>query len=265
MNVSSIVTDWYEYRRNWRRKSDELIVEAKLTIFINGVEVTSIMCSPQEQDHLALGYLKNEGFLANLKEVEHIHTSDDGCCVDIWLKHEVHLPERKIITSGCGDGVTFHASFEDVRPLQDDLQIEPELIFTLFNQLHRPDSLHARARGVHTAGLADDKQLLYVTEDVGRHNTIDKLVGYCLSNSIGTEGRILLTTGRVSSEMLRKGAVMGCPIIASRNSPTSMSVVLAQAWNITLVGYVRKNSMRVYAYPERLGCREASLVSATGE
>ncbi len=265
MNTSSIVTDWYEYRQNWRRKSNELIVEAKLTIFVNGVEVTSIMCSPQEQDYLAMGYLKNEGFLANLKDIKHIHTSDDGCCVDVWLKHEVHLPERKIITSGCGDGVTFHDPFEDIHPLKDDLQIEPEKIFTLFNQLHRPESLHARSRGVHTAGLADDKKLLFVTEDVGRHNTIDKLLGFCLINDIETEGRILLTTGRVSSEMLRKGAVMGCPIIASRNSPTSMSVELAHTWKITLAGYVRRNSMRVYAHPQRLGCREASLISTTGE
>ena len=265
MNTSLIVKNWYEYRKNWLRKSDELIVEAKLTVFVNGVEVTSIMCSPQEQDYLALGYLKNEGFLTKLKDIENIHTSDDGCCVDVWLKHEVQLPERKIITSGCGDGVTYHESYEDIDPLQDDLQIEPEMLFALFNQLHQPDSLHARARGVHTAGLADGEQLLFVTEDVGRHNTIDKLVGYCLSNGIETEGRILLTTGRVSSEMLQKGAVMGCPIIASRNSPTSMSVALAQAWKITLVGYVRRNSMRVYAFPERLGCREAARLSTVGE
>jgi FdhD protein len=265
MDTSSVITDWYEYRQNWRRKSDELIVEAKLTIFVNGVEVASIMCSPQEQDYLALGYLKNEGFLDNLEDVEHIHTSEDGCCLDVWLKHEVHLPERKIITSGCGDGVTFHDTFEDIHPLHDDLQIEPEKIFTLFNQLHRKDSLHARTGGVHTAGLADGKKLLFVTEDVGRHNTIDKLEGYCLLNGIETEGRMLFTTGRVSSEMLRKAAVMGCPIIASRNSPTSMSVVLAQTWKITLVGYVRRSSMRVYTHPDRLGCREASLVSTAGE
>jgi FdhD protein len=265
MDASSIVTDWYEYRQKWRRKSDELIVEAMLTIFVNGIEVATIMCSPQEQDHLALGYLKNEGLLDKLEDIDHMHLSDDGCCVDVWFTNEVHLPERKIITSGCGDGITFHDPFEDIPLLHDDLQIEPEKIFTLFNRLHRPDSLHARARGVHTAGLADGKKLLFVTEDVGRHNTIDKLEGYCLLNGIETEGRILLTTGRVSSEMMRKAAVMGCPIIASRNSPTSMSVNLAHNWKITLVGYVRRNSMRVYAHPERLGFRESSLVRSTGE
>ena len=105
---------------------------------------------------------------------------------------------------------------------------------------------------MHTAGLTDALSILAVAEDVGRHNTIDKLVGQCLERDIDTQGRILLTTGRVSSEMLRKGAIMGCPIVASRNSPTSMSIEMAQAWNISLVGYVRRNTMRVYTHPERL-------------
>jgi FdhD protein len=73
-----------------------------------------------------------------------------------------------------------------------------------------------------------------------------------LIGGVDTAGLILLATGRLSSEMLRKGARMGCPIIASRNSPTSMSVALAQAWNITLIGYVRQHTMRVYAHPHRL-------------
>ncbi len=265
MGISSMGIDWYEYRQGWRRKSDEVIVESSVTIFINGVELTTLMCSPQEQNYLALGFLKNEGFLTELAEIDHVHISEDGCCVDVWLKHEVQLPERRIVTSGCGDGVTFRDPSEGLEPLPDGLAIDPETLFMLFNQLHRPDSLHVRARGVHTAGLADEQELLFVTEDVGRHNTIDKLQGYCLVHGIETEERILLTTGRVSSEMLRKGAMMGCPIVASRNSPTSMSVEMAQAWNVTLAGYVRRNSMRVYAHPERLGCEEAAIVSKSSE
>ncbi|MEJ2570870.1 MAG: formate dehydrogenase accessory sulfurtransferase FdhD [Anaerolineales bacterium] len=265
MGMSSMVIDWYEYRQEWMRKSDEVIVEAGVSIFVNGVEISTLMCSPQEQDYLALGFLKSEGFLTELAEIDHLHTSEDGCCVDVWLTHEIQLPERRIVTSGCGDGVTFRDPAEDVDPLPDGEPVNPEVLFALFNRLHRPDSLHVRARGVHTSGLADGNELLFVTEDVGRHNTIDKLLGYCLSHGIETRGRTLLTTGRVSSEMLRKGAMMGCPIIASRNSPTSMSVEMARAWNIALAGYVRRNSMRVYAHPERLGCRESSIVSTSNE
>jgi FdhD protein len=94
--------------------------------------------------------------------------------------------------------------------------------------------------------------LLLVAQDVGRHNTIDRLWGKALKQNIPTEGNILLTSGRISSEMLNKAAKMGVPITISRTSPTSLSVELAQAWNITLVGYARGNSFRVYAVPERV-------------
>lgn len=157
-----------------------------------------------------------------------------------------------IITSGCGGGITFQDPSHGLEPLSADCSISPEGLFHRFQELHQPGSLHANVRGVHTAGLTDGSSILAVAEDVGRHNTIDKLVGYCLEEGIDTEGRILLTTGRVSSEMLRKGALMECPIIASRNSPTSMSIEMAVAWNITLVGYVRRSTLRVYANPGRL-------------
>ena len=133
----------------------------------------------------------------------------------------------------------------------------------MFDQLQSPNSLYARSRGVHAAGLVDAEsgRLLATAEDVGRHNTVDKIVGACLTKGIETRGRILLVTGRVSSEMLRKGALMGCPVIASRNSPTSMSVDMARAWNVTLIGYVRQGSMRVYSHPERVGHVEPVTVT----
>jgi FdhD protein len=253
MADGAIATTWLEYRRDWEEVHDEVIEESLVTIYVNGRELATIMCTPRKQDMLALGFLKNEGFIETMEEIDHMHLSRDNCCVDVWLKHAIVQPDRRIITSGCGGGVTFDDPSLGLSPLQGELSIEPEKLLALFEQLHFPGSLHARARGVHTAGLSDGDRVLALAEDVGRHNTLDKLTGICLHKGIETNGRILLATGRVSSEMLRKGALMGCPIIASRNSPTSMSVAMAQAWNITLVGYVRRVTMRVYAHPHRLG------------
>jgi FdhD protein len=248
---------WLEYRQGWKDVPGEVIEEGLVTLYVNGRDVATMMCTPRELGWLSLGFLKNEGLLENLEEVEVLFVSQVGCCVDLWLNRAFHKPERAIITSGCGGGITFADPALDREPLNEDLRLEPEALFRLFNDLHRPESLHARARGVHAAGLSDGERVLVMVEDVGRHNTLDKLMGACLERGIPTRGRILLATGRVSSEMLRKGAQMGCPIIASRNSPTSMSVAMARAWNITLVGYVRQGSMRVYAHPERLGHAQA--------
>jgi FdhD protein len=233
--------------------TDEVIGEAMVTIYVNGIEIASIMCTPQEQDLLALGFLKNEGFIAQLAEVDHVHVGGNGCCIDVWLTHVIRQPERRIITSGCGSGVTFNDPSGAIESVQDSVEVDPETLVELFSRLHIPGSLHMRARGVHTAGLAHGRRLLCVAEDVGRHSTIDKLVGACLVKGVVTHGRILLTTGRVSSEMLRKGAAMGCSIIASRNSPTSLSVRLADAAGITLVGYARRGKLRAYTHPHRLG------------
>jgi FdhD protein len=252
MGAGLVATDWHEYQRTWSVINSNVIEEAQITIYVNGVELATIMATPREQKYLAVGFMKNEALIENLDEIDHVHTSQDGCCVDVWLNRSFMKPERMIITSGCGGGITFDDPNSDLQPLEHKLNIKPKILFDLFQDIHSPDSLHAKARGVHTAGLTDGSKVLVIAEDVGRHNTIDKLMGHCLYENINTDGLILLATGRISSEMLKKGLLMGCPIIASRNSPTSMSIEMARAGNITLIGYVRRNSMRVYAHPERV-------------
>jgi len=252
MGDGAVQTEWHEYRKGWHQVSAEVIEEALISIYINGVELATIMATPNDLESLALGFLKNEGMIDSCAEVDHVHQSKSRCCVDVWLTHGIEKPARLIITSGCGGGITFNDPSIEIEPLQNGLQVNPEDLFDLFKMLHYPGSLHSRSRGVHTAGLSNGEEILVIAEDVGRHTTIDKLLGKCMLEDIETRGRILLATGRVSSEMLVKGALMGCPIIASRNSATSMSVAMARAWNITLVGYVRQNTMRVYSHPGRL-------------
>lgn len=258
MSQGAINAGWYEYQRAWKQVEGEVIDEALMTIYVNGIDLATIMSTPHEWDLLALGFLKNEGFIEGMEEVDHVYVNDRGCCADVWLTHAMEKPKREILTSGCGGGVTFDDQSINMEPLEFDGLLLPNDLIERFNQLHTPGSLHDRARGVHAAGLTDGEKILAVAEDIGRHNAVDKLQGACMQEGIETQGRILIVTGRISSEMLHKGARMGCPIIASRKSPTSRSIKMANAYNITLVGYVRQRSMRIYTHPERLGYQEPS-------
>lgn len=244
----------------WQETEAEVIEEGFITIYVNGQELATLMGTPRDPVQLALGFLANEEFVSAYSEVKIEHVCATGDCIDIWLSHSIwDKPRRKIITTGCTGGMTFADLAAHLEPVRSDRTISPEQLGSLINQLQNQDSLYARARGVHTSALSDGERLVLVAEDIGRHNTLDRLRGECLRQGLDPAGMILLSTGRISSEMINKAAKMRCPIVASRTSPTSMSVGLASEWNITLCGYVRRNQMNVYAHPERLLAARFSL------
>ena len=253
MPKGTVPTRYHQFTGDWREIDAHVIEEGMITIYVNGRELASLMCTPRDPVQLALGFLANEGIISSYTDVAVDYVCSAGDCVDIWLNKPVwDQPRRRVITSGCGGGLTFAdlAAVQD--PVLAELAVEPRRVGELMIKMQTRDGLYARARGVHTSALSDGHSLIAVAEDVGRHNTIDRLRGECLRQSIDTEGLALLATGRVSSEMIGKAARMGCPIVASRTSPTSIAVNLAREWNITLCGYVRRNRMNVYAHPERL-------------
>lgn len=231
----------------------EVVEEALACISVNGQELATFMCSPRELDWMALGFLYNEGLIKSSDDVRALHLSKSDTCVDVWLHDvEAELPKRAVITAGCGGGITFDDLSQEHEPLASDLRATPSQLAALMRQMHQGAELYQRARGIHTAILAQDEQILVQVEDVGRHNCLDKLAGAALVQGIPTRDRLLMSSGRISSEMLNKARRMETPIVCSRTSPTSLSVALAEAWNITIVAYLRQNRMRIYTHPERI-------------
>jgi FdhD protein len=169
---------------------------------------------------------------------------------------EYKLPTQRIITSGCGGGTTFKTQGQRVH---SDLTVTPEEVLSLMKELQKQMSLYRLCGGVHTSALADTKNLLVVAEDIGRHNTLDKIQGECLLRGLPTKDRMVLCTGRVSSEMLLKAAKMQAPVVVSRHSTTGRAVFLARDLGITLVGHARGSRLSVYSHPERLCCPENGL------
>ncbi|MDY7080804.1 MAG: formate dehydrogenase accessory sulfurtransferase FdhD, partial [Chloroflexota bacterium] len=208
-------------------------------------------------EELALGFLFNEGLIEGPEAVAVLELCGGGRCVDVWLEHDIESPQLRIITSGCSGGTTFEEVSSAHRRVESGTRVTPQQVTRLIEALSRTAGLYKRAGGTHTAALAEGERLLCTAEDIGRHNTLDKIAGACLRQCRSTRDRILLTSGRVSSEMVNKAMRMGVPIVISRTSPTSLSIQLAQAWGITLIGYTRRRSFRVYAGAERVIASEA--------
>ena len=231
----------------------EVVEEALSCISVNGQELATFMCSPRDLEWMGLGFLYNEGLIETLADVHHVHISQSDSCIDVWL-HDVgkELPTRPIVTAGCGGGVTFDDLSGQHEPLRSAARATPEQLAGLMRQMHMGAELYQRARGIHTAALAEGDEILLQVEDVGRHNCLDKLAGGALQKEIATRDRLLFTSGRISSEMLNKARRLETPIVCSRTSPTSLSVALAESWNITIVAYLRQDRMRIYTHPERI-------------
>jgi FdhD protein len=130
--------------------------------------------------------------------------------------------------------------------------LTPGQVCNLVELLFEAQDLYRTSGGVHTSALSDSQRILVKAEDIGRHNTLDKIAGHCLLEGIACERRIVLTTGRISSEMLQKSARLGASIIISRTSPSSLSIEMAEKWGMTLIGYARRNQFNVYTHPERI-------------
>jgi FdhD protein len=219
---------------------------------VNAQPLVSLMCTPTWLEELALGFLFNEGLIEGLDEVAVLELCGGSRSVDVWLEHDIEAPKLRIITSGCSGGTTFEDVASVHHEIESDLRVTPQQITHLMQQFLQATAIYRRAGGIHGAVLADRERLLCVAEDVGRHNALDKIAGICLRRGHALRDHILLTTGRISSEVVNKVARMGVPIVISRTSPTSLSIQLAQAWGITLIGYTRRRSFRVYAGAERV-------------
>jgi FdhD protein len=240
-------------RDGWQAVDAAIIHEQLVSIFVNGQELATMMCTPVDLRALAVGFLANEGVIDSMDEVRALHRCPSGACIDVWLKRaDFEPPRRMILTSGCGGGVTFDDLTAAHPPVTEEIHVSPDRLWDLMDALYGRAHLYSEARGVHTSAWSDGERIILAAEDVGRHNTLDKLRGKALLEGVYTRGGVILTTGRVSSEMINKARSMGVPLVCSRTSPTSLSARLADDWGITLVGYLRRNSMNVYTHPDRV-------------
>jgi FdhD protein len=236
----------------------DVIGEIRFTIFVEDRELVTLMCSAWQLRPLVVGFMYLEGLIEGIDDLELVRVCMDDRLAEVRLAHGFpEVPPRKILTSGCTGGISFGKyldQIEQFRVTDDQTRVTPNQMYALLRTLYDSSHLYRQSGGVHTSILAvpGTEEPRFVAEDIGRHNTLDKLQGMALLEGVPTRGGAILASGRISSEMLFKAAIMGVPVVGSRTSPTNLALTVAERLNITVCGYLRQGSMNVYTHPERV-------------
>jgi FdhD protein len=245
------------------RREKQLAVEMPVSILLNGKLLLTIMALPLGLKELATGLLASERLIAGREDLIALAVEEnEGKRTVVVETSGRSLPLGPgIVTSGCGKGMTFTSptEFDKFEPVQSDLQISCTQLSRLMKRMLDRDSNNGQVDGLHAAAICTTEEMISFQQDLGRHNAVDKVVGDCLLRGMTTQGKILLTTGRISSEMMMKAVRAQIPIVGSLTSPTDLALRLAEAMDVTTIGYMRGNRMVVYAGGHRLVTQAAGL------
>jgi FdhD protein len=244
--------------REGKEDSEDIVIkEMPLTVILNNQELVTLLCSPKDLEYLAVGFLASEGLLKSKDEIKKILVDDRRGIVRVETTGESkdagELLFKRLITSGCGRGASFYnAADAQGQKVESLVTIAASEILTLAKEFQQRSQVFRETGGVHSAALCDTKGILVFNEDIGRHNAIDKIFGECLLKDIPTSDRIIITSGRISSEILLKVVKRNIPMLISKSAPTNLGVKLANDFGVTLIGFVRGQRMNVYSHGWRV-------------
>jgi FdhD protein len=243
---------------HFRETRVTVIQEVPLTIYLNGNEVVTLLCTGKQPEYLAVGFLKSEGLITDRKEVMDIQAREEPerLIVDVETSHDPFKLQRleRSITSGCGKGTNFTRNVETISSttVAAKPSVTPEQILRLSAKLDQRSTLYRATGGCHNASLATPEKILIFREDIGRHNAIDMICGECFLEDIPTDDKLIVSTGRIASEILLKTIRLGVSILVSGGAATRFSIDLARKTNMTLIGRVRRGRMVVYNHAGRI-------------
>lgn len=237
---------------------DTVAEEFPLTIYINDIEFATLVCSPDHLEELALGFLASEGVIASKEEILSINLDERGGFCHIVLRKEVQTDHfqytKRILGSCCGKSRQFYfqSDADTAKVSMTKQTLSPKQCISLMKEMQETSTIFKETGGIHNASIASPEATLVHRGDIGRHNALDKLYGYCISNHIPVRDKILVFSGRISSEVLTKAAKIGVGIVLSKSAPTDLAINLAHDLNITAAGFIRGDSFNVYTHAWRI-------------
>lgn len=234
---------------------DSIVVEKVLNIFVNDEFYTSLMCSPSEVSELATGFLFSEDIISSSELITSVEYRDEGTlCITLSYNIDSNLAKRKVITSGCAKGTVPLSSINESSSsyIESNHKFKAETIIALMKEFNNKSDLFKETGGVHSCCLCDSKGIIYFSEDIGRHNALDKIIGKALLHGVLFEDKLIMTTGRISSEIIVKAIKAKIPVVISHSAPTDLALSMAKAANITIAGFVRGTRMNIYYGEHRI-------------
>jgi len=235
----------------WQQQTGQVPVEQAVTLIVNGKPWMIMSCTPAMIAELAVGFLYNERLINSAEDITRVHACETADFVEIDTALPINKPTTWIKTTGCGGGQTAQRLEQSEKPSLNEVALSAETVARSLAQFLETQHAQTSSRGIHCSAISDGEKILVLADDIGRHNTLDKLMGFILLREPSQKPSILLTTGRISSEMLQKSARMGVSVVISLTSPNTTTVELAQEMGITLIGYARGSRFNVYSHPER--------------
>ncbi|HEY5673370.1 MAG TPA: formate dehydrogenase accessory sulfurtransferase FdhD [Malonomonas sp.] len=230
-----------------------VVDEYPLRLRVNNRELATLVCSPHQLNFLLAGFFRLQGFIDGLDDILSMGVCREYGLAELRVRKE--LPERlqPTLTSGCGTGITYNLPQNILNPPQlSSRSYQSADLFRIMKELHEQAEQYRNHGGIHSAAIGDATGLLLYAEDIGRHNTLDRLAGEALFKQLDLQDKLLVTSGRISTEMVAKAARLGIGLMASRTSPTGEAIDLCEQAGITLVGYLRGSSMEIYSHPQQL-------------
>ncbi len=220
-----------------------VVEERPLTIFLNSQEIVTAMTIGDYPEYLALGFLRNQGMIHPDDQIVKVDYDDDLETVVVRTAHETSYEDKlkkKTRTSGCAVGTVFGDMMEGLEGVQlPQATVRTSWLYDLAYKVNQTPSLYLEAGAIHGTVLCRESRPMVYMEDVGRHNAVDKIAGWMMSEGEAAEDKILYTTGRLTSEMVIKTAMMGIPVLASRSGFTAWGVEIAREVGLTLIGRMR--------------------------
>ncbi|MED2942011.1 formate dehydrogenase accessory sulfurtransferase FdhD [Bacillus swezeyi] len=240
------------------QRKDQMATEYPLTVMVNGEEFVTLVCSPDSLEELVIGFLASEGVIRFKKEIKRF-TIDESlgfAYVDLVSSNQLRLQDytKRVIGSCCGKGRHFYFQ-QDVKTAKTALHhltIKPENCLALMRDMQKNSKLFQHTGGVHNAALCSSEKMIVARSDIGRHNALDKLYGYCLLHQVPARDKLIVFSGRISSEVLLKAAKIGVSAVISKSAPTELAIQMAEDLNIMTIGFARNRSFNVYTHHERL-------------